>query len=210
MHEVDASYYLRTYLASCVHACTYACLKVKYGNTWAPRRGGNGGGSNYTLELRPGEFIVSVDVRYGLYVDGFTMRSSSGRVQVRTCVMNGGCAPTSLRLPSDLLGTYVRMYESMYVCVFPPPLSVCSSSVSSAGMYGFVNDVIPCMSYKARVDVITTEEPTPFVQVLGPTGQVNVAVATPCSSTALRLVSIRGRCACQGVRVGRCQDALAS
>ncbi|KAG2429074.1 hypothetical protein HXX76_011314 [Chlamydomonas incerta] len=57
-------------------------IQVRYGDTWAPRRGGAGGGTKSSLVLSPGESIVWVSIRYGQYVDGMTVRTSAGRQQV--------------------------------------------------------------------------------------------------------------------------------
>ncbi|KAG2439119.1 hypothetical protein HYH02_008187 [Chlamydomonas schloesseri] len=57
-------------------------IQVRYGDTWAPRRGGLGGGLKASLVLSPGESIVWVSIRYGLYVDGMTVRTSTGRQQI--------------------------------------------------------------------------------------------------------------------------------
>ncbi|KAG2435470.1 hypothetical protein HYH02_011970 [Chlamydomonas schloesseri] len=57
-------------------------IQVRYGDTWAPRRGGPGGTLKASLVLSPGESIVWVSIRYGRYVDGMTVRTSTGHTQI--------------------------------------------------------------------------------------------------------------------------------
>ncbi|KAG2449970.1 hypothetical protein HYH02_000074 [Chlamydomonas schloesseri] len=57
-------------------------IQVRYGDSWAPRRGGTGGSLKTSLLLSPGESIAWISIRYGAYVDGMTVRTNTGRQQI--------------------------------------------------------------------------------------------------------------------------------